>query len=60
MRYFTGLVFPSVRLAQHWQALNEFEGDDYARVLTTARIDGAVTLCKMRASDRVHRAIRAT
>jgi hypothetical protein len=34
IRYFTGLAFLLVRLAQHWQA-REFEGDDHARVLTT-------------------------
>ncbi len=39
-----GLVFTSERLAQHWQALDEFEGDDYERVLTTARVDGGGTV----------------
>jgi gamma-glutamylcyclotransferase (GGCT)/AIG2-like uncharacterized protein YtfP len=39
-----GVVFTSERLAQHWQALDEFEGDDYERVLTTARIEGGGTV----------------
>jgi gamma-glutamylcyclotransferase (GGCT)/AIG2-like uncharacterized protein YtfP len=39
-----GLVFTSEHLAQHWQALDEFEGDDYERVLTTARIESGGTV----------------
>jgi gamma-glutamylcyclotransferase (GGCT)/AIG2-like uncharacterized protein YtfP len=39
-----GLVFSSERLAQHWQALDEFEGDDYERVLTAARVDAGGTV----------------
>jgi gamma-glutamylcyclotransferase (GGCT)/AIG2-like uncharacterized protein YtfP len=39
-----GFVFSSERLAQNWQTLDEFEGDDYERVLTTARIDSGGTI----------------
>lgn len=35
----SGFVFSSEQLAQHWPRLDEFEGDDYERVLTTATVD---------------------
>jgi gamma-glutamylcyclotransferase (GGCT)/AIG2-like uncharacterized protein YtfP len=36
-----GLLFTSDGLAEHWTRLDEFEGDGYTRVLTTAtRADG--------------------
>jgi len=40
----TGFVFDSEHLAEHWQRLDDFEGDGYTRVVTTARLDdgGAV------------------
>lgn len=38
-----GLVFTSTALPQHWARLDEFEGDGYRRVLTTARlVDGTL------------------
>jgi gamma-glutamylcyclotransferase (GGCT)/AIG2-like uncharacterized protein YtfP len=39
-----GFVFSSEKLAQHWQRLDEFEGADYERVLTTASVDGDGTI----------------
>lgn len=33
-----GHVFQSARLGEHWPALDEFEGADYVRVLTKARL----------------------
>jgi gamma-glutamylcyclotransferase (GGCT)/AIG2-like uncharacterized protein YtfP len=37
-----GLIFTSEELAAHWSRLDEFEGDGYERVLTSARLqDGA-------------------
>jgi gamma-glutamylcyclotransferase (GGCT)/AIG2-like uncharacterized protein YtfP len=33
-----GLVFTSDVLAEHWPRLDEFEGEGYRRVLTTARL----------------------
>jgi gamma-glutamylcyclotransferase (GGCT)/AIG2-like uncharacterized protein YtfP len=39
----SGFVFSSQRLADHWPALDEFEGSDYARVRATASLeDGSV------------------
>lgn len=35
-----GWVFTSAELTGHWARLDEFEGDGYVRVLTTASIDG--------------------
>ncbi len=35
-----GFVFDSEHLSEHWQRLDDFEGDGYARVVTTARLDG--------------------
>jgi gamma-glutamylcyclotransferase (GGCT)/AIG2-like uncharacterized protein YtfP len=36
-----GLLFSSEKLAEHWARLDEFEGEGYARVLTTVtRKDG--------------------
>jgi gamma-glutamylcyclotransferase (GGCT)/AIG2-like uncharacterized protein YtfP len=32
-----GFLFSSERLDGHWTRLDEFEGEDYERVLTTAR-----------------------
>lgn len=42
-----GLVFSSEHLAEHWQRIDEFEGEGYERVLTTAKLeDGtAVEVC---------------
>jgi gamma-glutamylcyclotransferase (GGCT)/AIG2-like uncharacterized protein YtfP len=38
-----GLVFSSDALSAHWQRLDEFEGEGYERVLTSATLeDGAV------------------
>ncbi|MDR0184200.1 gamma-glutamylcyclotransferase family protein [Lysobacter arvi] len=34
-----GLVFTSDELPAHWRRLDEFEGDGYIRVITTARLD---------------------
>lgn len=34
-----GLVFSSQQLGEHWQRLDDFEGEGYARVLTTAYLD---------------------
>ena len=34
-----GLIFDSSHLEGHWQMLDDFEGDGYRRVLTTARKD---------------------
>lgn len=40
-----GFVFSSARLPQHWRRLDEFEAaDDYARVITTARLDDGSTV----------------
>ena len=39
-----GFVFSSESLAQHWQRLDEFEGDEYERILTTASVDGGGTI----------------
>lgn len=33
-----GLIFSSDRLDEHWARLDEFEGDGYERVLTTAKL----------------------
>jgi gamma-glutamylcyclotransferase (GGCT)/AIG2-like uncharacterized protein YtfP len=33
-----GFLFRSARLAEHWQRLDDFEGDGYKRVLVTARL----------------------
>lgn len=43
----SGLVFSSEHLAEHWQRIDEFEGEGYERVLTTAKLeDGtAVDAC---------------
>lgn len=41
--YVDGLLFSSDQLPRHWSRLDEFEGTEYARVLTLARLpDGAV------------------
>ena len=34
-----GLVFSSDELARHWARLDDFEGEGYARVATSARLD---------------------
>lgn len=34
----TGFLFRSVRLDRHWAELDGYEGDGYARVLTTVRV----------------------
>ena len=36
----SGYVFTSDALAEHWAALDDFEGPGYERVLTEARIEG--------------------
>ena len=35
-----GFVFSSAHLAEHWQMLDEFEGEGYERVLVIVRVDG--------------------
>lgn len=38
-----GFLFSSERLVEHWSRLDEFEGEDYGRVLTTVNLkDGTV------------------
>lgn len=38
----SGLIFSSPRLAEHWARLDEFEGEGYERVVTTAKLhDGS-------------------
>ena len=39
-----GFLFSSENLSEHWQALDEFEGASYQRVLTTVRLDDGTTL----------------
>lgn len=39
-----GLLFSSERLADHWARLDQFEGDDYERVLTRASLDDGTTV----------------
>jgi gamma-glutamylcyclotransferase (GGCT)/AIG2-like uncharacterized protein YtfP len=39
-----GFVFSSESLDQHWERLDEFEGDGYERVLTSARLRGGATV----------------
>jgi gamma-glutamylcyclotransferase (GGCT)/AIG2-like uncharacterized protein YtfP len=39
-----GFVFSSEQLAQHWQKLDEFEGEDYERALTAARLEDGRTI----------------
>jgi gamma-glutamylcyclotransferase (GGCT)/AIG2-like uncharacterized protein YtfP len=39
-----GLVFSSDALPEHWARLDDFEGDGYRRVLTTARLDDGSTV----------------
>jgi gamma-glutamylcyclotransferase (GGCT)/AIG2-like uncharacterized protein YtfP len=34
-----GFLFSSERLAEHWARLDEFEGEGYERVLTTAELE---------------------
>jgi gamma-glutamylcyclotransferase (GGCT)/AIG2-like uncharacterized protein YtfP len=34
-----GFVFTSRRLAEHWNELDEFEGAEYERVMTTVTLD---------------------
>lgn len=34
----SGLVFSSEHLAEHWARIDEFEGEGYERVLTTAKL----------------------
>jgi len=36
----SGLLFTSAVLAEHWDRLDEFEGEGYDRVLTTVTLDG--------------------
>jgi gamma-glutamylcyclotransferase (GGCT)/AIG2-like uncharacterized protein YtfP len=35
-----GVLFTSERLTEHWERLDEFEGDGYERVLTVVRLPG--------------------
>lgn len=53
-----GWVFSSERLANCWSMLDDFEGDDYERVMTTARLDGgdAVSACVYVARSRIRTA----
>ena len=39
-----GLLFSSERLAEHWARLDEFEGEGYERVLTTATLKDGRTV----------------
>lgn len=39
-----GFVFNSEQLAQHWERFDEFEGDDYERVVTVAKLDDERTI----------------
>jgi gamma-glutamylcyclotransferase (GGCT)/AIG2-like uncharacterized protein YtfP len=39
-----GLLFSSERLADQWARLDQFEGDGYERVLTTATLDDGTTV----------------
>lgn len=39
-----GFVFSSEQLAQHWDMLDAFEGDDYKRVAATAKLDDQRTI----------------
>ncbi|HYJ04313.1 MAG TPA: gamma-glutamylcyclotransferase family protein [Chthoniobacterales bacterium] len=39
-----GLLFISEILAQHWDRLDEFEGEGYERVLTTAKLSDGTTI----------------
>lgn len=39
-----GLLFSSEHLANHWTRLDEFEGEDYERTLTTAILQDGATV----------------
>ena len=39
-----GLLFSSEKLAEHWDRLDEFEGEGYERVLTTAKRKDGTTV----------------
>ena len=39
-----GFVFSSEKLSEHWQRLDDFEGDGYERVLTTASLQDGETV----------------
>jgi gamma-glutamylcyclotransferase (GGCT)/AIG2-like uncharacterized protein YtfP len=39
-----GFVFTSDRLAPNWERLDEFEGDDYERVVTAVRLEDMSTV----------------
>jgi gamma-glutamylcyclotransferase (GGCT)/AIG2-like uncharacterized protein YtfP len=39
-----GLLFSSESLAEHWAQLDEFEGEGYERVLTTAKLQDGTTV----------------
>jgi gamma-glutamylcyclotransferase (GGCT)/AIG2-like uncharacterized protein YtfP len=39
-----GFLFSSESLDGHWARLDEFEGDDYERVLTTAKRENGTTV----------------
>ena len=39
-----GFVFSSDRLAQHWERLDAFEGEDYERVQAQAKLDDGRTI----------------
>ena len=39
-----GFVFASERLAEHWSKLDEFEGEEYERVLTKAKLKDGRTV----------------
>jgi hypothetical protein len=38
------MLFSSAMLSEHWKRLDHFEGDDYERVLTSARLQGGGTV----------------
>jgi gamma-glutamylcyclotransferase (GGCT)/AIG2-like uncharacterized protein YtfP len=37
----SGLIFDSTSLSEHWQRLDDFEGDGYERVVTMAKLADA-------------------
>jgi gamma-glutamylcyclotransferase (GGCT)/AIG2-like uncharacterized protein YtfP len=39
-----GFLFTSENLAEHWAALDKFEGESYQRVLTTVRLEDNTTV----------------
>lgn len=39
-----GLLFSSEHLPEHWDRLDAFEGEDYERVLTTAKLEDGTSV----------------